>query len=87
MSLEVAKIPYVSFTILALNLMTKLIDYGVESWLFWLYVVVNLLFYLVPMVNLYLFVKFMRGYPTSIEYFTWLIKKKRESVLLASAYV
>lgn len=66
LSLEVARIPRASFIILTLNLLTKLIDYGVETWLFWLYVMVNLLFYTVPMLNLYLFVRFMKGYPISI---------------------
>lgn len=87
LALKVVSIPQVNFIILLLNLLSKTIDYSREPWLFWIYVVVNLLFYIVPIVNLQLFVSFMKGYPCTIYHFTWLIRKKPDSQLLASAYV
>lgn len=87
LALKVVSIPQANFVILFLNLLSKTIDYSKQAWLFWIYVAVNLLFYIVPIINLHLFVRFMRNYPCTIYHFTWLIRKKPDSHLLASAYV
>lgn len=57
LSILVMKIPIANFIILLLNLLTKTIN---VQGVFWLFTAVNLLFYLVPIVNLYLFVRFMK---------------------------
>lgn len=57
LSILVMKIPIANFVILFLNLLTKTINI---QGIFWLFTVVNLLFYFVPIINLYLFVRFMK---------------------------
>jgi hypothetical protein len=80
-------IPQASFVILFVNLVIKSIDYSQSDKLFWVYVILNLISYTVPMLDLVLFVRFMSTYPCTIYHFTWLIRKKRDTNLLASSYV
>jgi len=59
LALNVVSIPRANFIILFLNLLTKTIDYSRKSWLLWVYIIVSLMFYIVPIINLRLFIKFM----------------------------
>lgn len=87
LAMRVVTIPQANFVILMLNLVTKTIDFSAESWMFWVYVAVNMLFYIVPIVNLRLFVTFMKDYPCPIFHFTWLIRQKPEPDLRVTSYV
>ncbi|MBS1890076.1 MAG: hypothetical protein JST59_02190 [Actinobacteria bacterium] len=86
---KVSHIPILSFVLLFFNLLTKILTNTIEGFGqkgFSVFVILNMMFYAVPVANLVLFVLYTREDNVRLAYFEFLMCRRNNDGLLANSF-